>query len=84
MCSAGSRHAVQRRNSASPSRHSPDWRWNVRGVEATVKLATATPFGVKRSSGSAVRFPTMVAIVSFAMVIVLSCWGWLLLHRWCR
>ena len=42
------------------------------------------PFGVKRSSGSAVRFPTMVVIVSFAMVIVLSCWGWLLLHRWCR
>jgi len=42
---------VQRMNRASPSRHCPDWRSNVRGVEATVKLATACPVGVKRSSG---------------------------------
>jgi hypothetical protein len=36
----------------------------VRGVDATVKFATAAPDGVKRSSGSAVRFPTTVRMVS--------------------
>ena len=36
-------------------------------VDAIVKLATAAPDGVKRSSGSAVRFPTTVMMVSPAM-----------------
>src|ERR1700761_3488633 len=58
---------LQRRNSASPSFHSPDWRSNVRGVDATVKLATAAPDGVKRSSGSAVRVPIRVIAVAPAM-----------------
>src|SRR6478736_8798689 len=58
---------LQRRNSASPSFHSPDWRSKLRGVEATVKLATAAPDAVKRSSGSAVRLPTTVMTVSPAM-----------------
>src|SRR4249920_2055850 len=65
--SAGWRHALQRRNSDSPSFHSPDWRSKVRGVDATVKLATAAPDGVNRSSGSAVRLPTTVMTVSPAM-----------------
>jgi len=38
-------------------------------VEATVKEATAAPEGVKRISGSAVRFPMMVMMVSPAMVV---------------
>ena len=66
--SAASRQTEQRRNSASPSFHSLVWRSNVRGVDATVKFATAAPFGVKRSSGSAVRLPTTVMTVSPAMV----------------
>ena len=41
--SAACRHTLHRMNSASPSFHSPDWRSKVRGVEATVKLATAAP-----------------------------------------
>src|SRR5690349_2264104 len=65
--SAGCRQTLQRRNSASPSFHSPDCRSSVRGVEATVKLATAAPDGVNRSSGSAVRLPTTVMTVSPAM-----------------
>ena len=36
----------------------------MRGVDATVKFATAAPDGVNRSSGSAVRFPTTVMVVS--------------------
>src|SRR6185437_14967280 len=40
----------------------------MRGVDATVKLATAAPDGVNRSSGSAVRFPTTVMVVSPATV----------------
>src|SRR3954451_25258308 len=36
--SAACRQTLQRRNSASPSFHSCDWRSKVRGVEATVKL----------------------------------------------
>src|SRR5215203_4245741 len=70
--SAGWRHTLQRRNSASPSFHSPDWRSKVRGVDATVKLATAAPDGVKRSSGSAVRLPTTVMTVSPAMSVDLG------------
>src|SRR4051812_16295526 len=65
--SAAWRHTLQRMNSASPSFHSPDWRSKLRGVEATVKLATAAPDGVNRSSGSAVRLPTTVMTVSPAM-----------------
>ncbi|SKU36307.1 Uncharacterised protein [Mycobacteroides abscessus subsp. abscessus] len=40
----------------------------MRGVDATVKLATAAPDGVNRSSGSAVKFPTTVMVVSPATV----------------
>src|SRR6188474_1336699 len=65
--SATSRQIEQRRNSVSPSFHSLLWRSNVRGVDATVKFATAAPEGVKRSSGSAVRLPTNVMVVSPAM-----------------
>src|SRR5215204_1187068 len=67
--SAACRHTAQFRNIASPSRHSLVWRSNVRGVDATVKFATAAPEGVKRSSGSAVRLPTNVIVVSPAMKI---------------
>src|SRR5690606_30766261 len=65
--SAAWRQMLQRRNSASPSFHSPLCRSNWRGVEATVKFATAAPDGVNRSSGSAVRLPTTVMMVSPAM-----------------
>ena len=65
--SAASRHTEQRMNSVSPSFHSLLWRSNCRGVEATVKFATAAPDGVKRSSGSAVRLPMIVMTVSPAM-----------------
>src|SRR3954451_21928795 len=70
--SAACRHTLQRRNSASPSFHSCDWRSKVRGVEATVKFATAAPEGVKRSSGSAVRVPITVMTVSPAMSVDLG------------
>src|SRR4051812_3296229 len=62
--SAAWRQTEQRRKSASPSFHSFVFLSKVRGVEATVKLATAAPLGVKRSSGSAVRLPTTVMTVS--------------------
>ena len=65
--SAASRHTEQRMKSVSPSFHSLLFLSNVRGVEATVKLATAAPDGVNRSSGSLVRLPTIVMIVSPAM-----------------
>ncbi len=65
--SAAWRHTAQLRNKASPSFHSFDCLSNVRGVEATVKFATGAPDGVKRSSGSAVRLPTTVMMVSPAM-----------------
>src|SRR6266496_873636 len=61
------RHAEHRRNSASPSFHSLVCLSNVRGVDATVNDATAAPLGVKRSSGSAVRFPITVMTVSPAI-----------------
>ncbi|SDI70849.1 hypothetical protein SAMN04488693_11945 [Arthrobacter subterraneus] len=38
-------------------------------MDAMVKFATAEPEGVKRSSGSAVRFPMTVMVVSPAMMI---------------
>src|ERR1044072_2216743 len=60
---------LHRRKSASPSFHSPLWRSNVRGVEATVKLATAAPDCVNRSSGSAVRLPITVMTVSPAIAV---------------
>jgi hypothetical protein len=41
----------------------------LRGVDATVKLATAAPDGVKRSSGSSVRLPTTVMTVSPAIAV---------------
>src|SRR3954470_17743028 len=65
--SAAWRQTEQRRKSASPSFHSLVFRSKVRGVDATVKFATAAPLGVKRSSGSAVRLPTTVMTVSPAM-----------------
>jgi hypothetical protein len=68
--SAASRQIEQRMNRVSPSFHSLAWRSKVRGVDATVKLATAAPDGVKRSSGSAVRFPTTVMTVSPAMRVL--------------
>src|SRR5690349_12166465 len=55
------------RKSGSPSFHSPDCRSKVRGVEAMRNLATAAPEGVKRSSGSSVKLPTTVMVVSPAM-----------------
>ncbi len=69
--SAASRQMAQRMNNVSPSFHSLDCLSSVRGVLATVKFATAAPEGVKRSSGSPVRFPTRVMTVSPAMVAVL-------------
>src|SRR3954467_8057931 len=53
--------------SVSPSFHSFVWRSNERGVDAMVKFATAAPDGVNRSSGSPVRLPTTVMMVSPAM-----------------
>ena len=43
--SAACRQTAQLRNIASPSRHSLVCRSNVRGVDATVKFATAAPEG---------------------------------------
>src|SRR4051794_31817527 len=65
--SAACRQTLQRRNSVSPSFHSLELRSKVRGVEATVKFATAAPAGVKRSSGSSVTLPTTVMTVSPAI-----------------
>src|SRR5690242_17463553 len=60
------------RKSGSPSFHSPDCRSKVRGVDAMRNLATAAPEGVKRSSGSSVRFPTTVMVVSPAIALLLA------------
>src|SRR3954471_18125739 len=59
---------LQRRNSASPSFHSLVALSRNRGVDATVKLATAAPLGVNRNSGSSVRFPTTVRVTSSAAI----------------
>src|SRR4051794_37601226 len=67
-CSAAWRHTVQARKSGSPSFHSLVALSMNRGVEATRNLATAAPDGVKRSSGSSVRLPMTVIVVSPAMV----------------
>src|SRR5687768_18166432 len=69
--SAASRHTDARRNRVSPSFHSLDWRSNVRGVEAMVKFATAEPDGVNLSSGSLVRLPMTVIVVSPAIYCLL-------------
>src|ERR1700712_3753124 len=71
--SAACRQMLQRRKRASPSFHSLVPRSNVRGVDATVKFATAAPEAVKRSSGSAVRLATTVMTVSPAMSGPTSC-----------
>jgi hypothetical protein len=39
-----------------------------RGVDATRNLATAAPEGVKRNSGSSVRLPMTVIVVSPAAI----------------
>ena len=49
---------------ASPSFQELLARSKVRGVEAIVKSARAVPSPIQRSSGSAVRFPVIVMIVS--------------------
>src|SRR6478609_8787054 len=82
--SAASRHTEQRMNSVSPSFHSLDCRSNCRGVEATVKFATAAPEGVKRSSGSPVMLPMTVMIVSPAMKRVPCSVGQVWWNGWCR
>src|SRR5687768_2096131 len=67
--SAICRQAAHRRKSASPSFHSFVCLSKVRGVDATVKLATAAPEGVNLSSGSSVRLPMTVMLVSPAMAL---------------
>src|SRR3954468_16517556 len=62
--SAACRQTLQVRKRLSPSFHSPDCWSRKRGVEATRNVATACPLGVKRSSGSATRLPTIVIWVS--------------------
>ena len=66
------RQTEQRMKRVSPSFHSLVCRSNRRGVDATVKFATAAPDGVNRSSGSFVRLPMMVMTVSPAMWSLLS------------
>src|SRR5262245_4754428 len=46
----------------------------MRGVEAMRNLATAAPDGVKRNSGSSVRLPMTVMVVSPAMTQLLRPW----------
>ena len=58
--SAYCRQTLQRMKTVSPSFHSLVVLSSIRLVDATVKLATACPDGVKRSSGSPVRLPTTV------------------------
>src|SRR4051794_37084251 len=69
--SAACRQMLQRRKSASPPFHSLVCLSRKRGVDATVKFATAAPLGVNRSSGSSVRLPTTVIVVSPAMTRLL-------------
>ena len=59
----------QRMQRVSLSFHSLACLLKIRGVAATVKLATAAPDGVNLSSGSAVRFPTIVITVSPLMAV---------------
>src|SRR5881396_3540722 len=66
--SARVRHAFTRKNEVSPSFQPPPSS-RIRGVTATEKFTTAAPFGVYRSSGSSVRFPTIVIWLSLAISI---------------
>src|ERR1700753_2847815 len=66
--SATWRQTVHERKSGSPSFHSPEVLSMNRGVDATRNLATAAPDGGKRNSGSSVRLPMTVMVVSPAMV----------------
>src|SRR5258708_6402634 len=62
--SAAWRQTLQERKRLSPSFHSLVVLSMNRGVEAMRNFATAAPLGVKRSSGSSTRLPTMVMTVS--------------------
>jgi len=64
-------HAEQLRNSVSPFSHWFVLRLNWRVLLAIAKLATVLPLPIVFSSGSFVRFPMMVMIVSPA--IYFSC-----------
>src|SRR3712207_2328464 len=70
--SAACRHTLHVRKSPSPSFHSLVALSRNRGVEAIRNFATAAPLGVKRSSGSSTRLPTIVMTVSPAMVVLLQ------------
>src|SRR4051794_27953197 len=66
--SAAWRHTLQVRNRPSPSFHSLVCLSRNLGVDAMRNRATACPVGVKRSSGSSTRLPTMVIVVSPAAI----------------
>src|SRR6478672_1593891 len=70
--SAAWRQTLQERKRLSPSFHSFVCLSRNRGVEAMRNFATAAPLGVKRSSGSSTRLPTMVMTVSPAAMGVRS------------
>src|SRR5829696_3003754 len=59
------RQQLMRKKLVSPSVQVSPWR--TRGVTARRKLATAAPLAVKRSSGSSVRLPIRVTVLSVAM-----------------
>ncbi len=63
-------HAEQLRNSVSPSSHWFVLRLNCLDDDAIVKLTTVEPLPTVRSSGSRVRLPTMVIIVSPAITFL--------------
>lgn len=65
-------HAEQLMNRVSPSSHWLVSRLNVRVLDAMVRLTTVDPFAVVRSSGSRVRFPMTVIMVSPAMSLLPS------------
>ena len=71
-CSARSRQQTTSKNDVVSS-HSWLWRFCQRRLTATPNLAEAEPFWVKRSSGSAVAFPTMVRVQSGIVVPFLAC-----------
>ncbi len=66
--SAALRHTLQVRKRVSPSTHPLVALSNVRGVEATVNLVTGMLLVVNFSSGSEVKFPITVIIVSPAIL----------------
>ncbi len=65
---ASSPHAEQLMNSVSPSSHWPVSRLYARVDAAMLKFATALLLLVVRTSGSRVRLPAIVMMVSPAMV----------------